>query len=125
MKIKDVDKKEIIKLSAFLLGIAGADEVERNFPTFSTWCQANISGAEENELIEQMIAETKKEEFVSINITDFIDLYAHTQAVLGFEEMKQRFPKVRLLVLNVLDQKGLDRVMSLIKSIEERIQLNH
>jgi len=124
MKIEDVDKEEIIKLSASILALIGPDDFIRQFPNFSKWSDDNVSMKDQTDLVNSMIEQIKKDDSVSLPREDFLHLYAHTQAVLGFEETKQRFPKVRLLVLNILDDESMLQTMNLIKSIEDRITLN-
>jgi hypothetical protein len=121
MSFKDIDKNELIDLVA--LAVA-SDQVEAysRFSTLVEWLNNNATDEDRDRLITDAQKSIQASQMVQIDRADFISLYAHTQAVLGFEESKHRFPRLRLLLLNLMDDKELESTMNLIRSIQERIK---
>ena len=118
MTISEIDKDEIIKAAVTLLAVVGSGEFNNQFPTLDSWCKENVSEEDQNKLVAEMIEQVNQDDTVTIAKDDFFTLYAYVQAVLGFEETKARFPRLRSIALNISDQDQLTSLLQLVKQIE-------
>ena len=118
MTISDINRDEIVKLSVTLLAVVGQAEFENQFPDLNAWCLEHVDPEDQNKLVAEMIEQVNKDATVTISKDDFFTLYAYVQAVLGFEETKIRFPRLRSIALNISDDDQLASVLQLVKQIE-------
>lgn len=118
----DSIKKDLVKICSVVIATNGADQFLDHFPDLSEWANKNISQEDKDEIIQEMLQMIKKDKHVAIEKDDFITLYAHVQAVIGFEETKARFPKLRSLALNLMTEDELQSTLMLIKQIEDLLQ---
>lgn len=119
--MEGIDKGELIRIISLVMA-NDLQFTKKEFPSLVTWIETNATEEDINEMIEEGQSQVEETGLVHIDRNDFVTLYAHTQAVLGFEETRHRFPKLRLLVLNLMDEEELLSTMNLIRSIEERIK---
>jgi flagellar motor switch protein FliG len=120
MKTNKINDSELIVLASSMLQICEPGDFQKEFPTLAAWLD-KVSQEQKDQVIKEMVKRIDQADQVTINKDDFISLYAHTQAVLGFEEVKNRFPGLRLLVLNNLTEDELTSTLLLIRSIEQRL----
>lgn len=121
MQIEEI-KQDLIKICSVAIVTSSADDFESNFPALAKWSGENVNQDDINKIVRDMVDLVKKDDHVSITKDDFITLYAYIQAVIGFEETKTRFPKLRLLALNLMDTDELKSTLMLIDQIEKSIQ---
>ena len=115
-------KKDLIKICSVVIASNGSDQFEEHFPDLAIWAETNITQEDQNEVIEEMLELIRKDPQVTINKDTFITLYAHVQAVIGMEQCKIRFPELRSLALNLMDEDELQSTLMLIGQIENSIE---
>lgn len=121
MEIEDI-KKDLIKICSVAIVTSSADGFESNFPALAKWSSENVNQDDINQIVKDMVDLVKMDDHVSITKDDFITLYSYVQAVIGFEETKTRFPKLRLLALNLMSTEELKSTLMLIDQIEKSLQ---
>lgn len=119
MKIEEINKKEILTLAAAYMAQLTPDTFELAFPDLNEYAQQQGNQDLINELVAEAQEQMKTESLASVRIDELRNMYALIHAVLGHEETNARFPHVRLLILNLADEKSLHELMETIKFSKE------
>ena len=121
MKQQDIDKDELTTAAIVLHATVGSQDFEKEFPDINAWAKNNVNQEDQNKIVNTMIEKIRESKAVSLPIDDFFILYAYVQAVIGLQETKLRFPKLRSIALNLADDKQLSALLQLVHQIENSI----